>query len=231
MINLKPRKIIFVGSESKLIKLWAKDNETEVVSSVSFLNTLVQRFFPDLIVFDSVKNLNVMEIRKNQNLSTVPVLVVQESFKELDNLNFLTGFPGIILCNESAALSEKFYENILAVTGGKKSILPARTGAIVKYALLFMNKNFGKKLTRESLASQVGVSGDYLTKIFREEMGLSLWDYLVQLRLNEAKSILTFSALSVNQVSAMCGFSSASYFNKAFKKAYGISPGHFYKKI
>jgi len=74
-----------------------------------------------------------------------------------------------------------------------------------------------------------GTSEDYLSKIFRAEMGLLLWDYLTLTRLHEAGHLLSQTGLSVSEVAARTGFEDPAYFNRIFKKHFGQPPGQFRK--
>lgn len=224
MAGYKSKRIVFVGSETKLLKEWAKENETEVVSSLSFLFSLGSRFMPDLIVFLKVKDAELKELRKNEEFKKTLVLIVQENFKDENNFNSISDFPRVLICNEKLALEKSFYDNLMQIIEGKKKMLPVKTASIVKYTVLFINKNFSKKLSRKSLANQVGVTDDYLSRVFNLEMGIPLWTYLNLLRLNFAKELLEQTGISVKQISLQCGFESSSYFTNCFTKKYGISP-------
>jgi len=227
MQRYSSKRIVFVGSETRLLKEWARDNETEVVSSLSFLFSMGGRFIPDLIVFLKIKDADLRELRKNEMLKKTLVLIVQESFKEENNLNSISDFPRVLICNEKLALEKSFYEGLMEILEGKKKTLPVKTANIVKYTILFINKNFSKKLTRKNLADQVGVTDDYLSKIFNLEMGIPLWTYLNLFRLNCAKELLEQTGIPVKQISAQCGFESAAYFTNCFTKKYGKSPSEF----
>lgn len=51
--------------------------------------------------------------------------------------------------------------------------------------------------------------------------------YLISIRLKEAQNLLSNSDFSISQISAMCGFSSLSYFGQSFKRATGLSAGEY----
>ncbi|MGN0729634.1 helix-turn-helix transcriptional regulator [Treponema sp.] len=225
MTPWKPRKIIFIGSQTPLLKILAKENETEVISSASFLSTIAARFTPDLIVFDSIQDTDIIEVRKIERLVFVPVLIIAESFKELNNLNSISDFSNVIICNETVSCTEEFVERLKSLMTKKQAVLPARTGAIVKYTILYMNKNFQRKITRKNLASQVGMDEDYLTRIFRYEMGVGISGYLSHLRLSEAERFLVFTGMKIQDIAKECGFSNSSYFINSYRKKFGISPG------
>lgn len=220
----KPRKIIFIGSDSRLLKKWAAANITEVISSISFLDNLLPRFVPDLIVFENVRDVDIAEIRRNELLVFVPVLVAADSFESFSNLAGIAGFPRVLLCNTCVALSDAFYSELKKIFSSKKNILPARTGAIVKYAVLFINKNISKALTREMIASQLGVAEDYLSRIFKKELGISLWDYVNEFRLFTARNLLVKTGMTVSEVSRECGIADAAYFSRLYSSFYGHSP-------
>lgn len=225
MVLWKPKKIIFIGTRSPLLKILSKENEIEAVSSISFLQNLTVRFSPDLIVFDSLSGADILEVRKTERLAFVPVLIEAEHFKELNNLNSISNFMNVLICNQSISAEPAFIERLKGIMSRKQSILPARTGSIVKYVILYMNKNCTKKITRSILADQVGVDPDYLTRIFHREMGTGLLSYLNALRLAEANRLLVFTGMKIQDVARECGFSDASYFINSYRKKFGISPG------
>jgi AraC-like DNA-binding protein len=130
----------------------------------------------------------------------------------------------VILCNRSVAEDNAFFERMKLLLEKKSSLLPSRTALLVKYAILFLNKNYAKPLTRESLASQLGIAEDYLSRIFKKEMGLTLWNYLTLLRLDFARREILLTGDSVAAIALRSGFADPAYFDRLFKKQYGSAP-------
>ena len=64
----------------------------------------------------------------------------------------------------------------------------------------------------------------YLAHAFTKYTGLSPINYLLQKRIQEAKSLLESTSCSIAQISNMLGFSSQSYFSQVFKKSTGKTP-------
>ncbi len=62
---------------------------------------------------------------------------------------------------------------------------------------------------------------------FRKNLNQSPIEYLISYRLNEAKKLLRSSELPITEICYECGFSDSSYFGKAFRKAYGLSPREY----
>lgn len=229
MQNYKSKKIIFVGTKNPLLKFYSKENETEVVSSVSFLPMISARFVPDLVVFDDITEADILAIRKIDRLVKVPVLISCESFKDQNNFSAISSFMNVIVCNDCVSYSDDFIEHLRLLMSGRKKLLSAKTSSIVKYTILYINKKISKKITRENLAEHSNVSPDYLTRIFKKEMGVGLWEYLNMIRLNSARNLLTYTGLQIKDVAKECGFSDCAYFINVYKNFFGIAPGEVRK--
>lgn len=82
-------------------------------------------------------------------------------------------------------------------------------------------------INRASVCNELNLNPCYVSKIFKERTGQHFNAYLNRLRMENAETLLQKYDLSIEQLAALCGFSSAGYFIKAFKKFYGITPGEF----
>ena len=77
----------------------------------------------------------------------------------------------------------------------------------------------------------IGFNTDYFRRCFREEMGCTPLEYIIRLRIERAKNLLTQNSFeSVEKVAYLCGFSDSFYFSKIFKKNTGISPRDYRKQ-
>ena len=82
-----------------------------------------------------------------------------------------------------------------------------------------------------SLASRLGVSSSYLRKEFSKAYGKSPIAFLRELRVANAKSIMSSEFLSIAQIAEQSGFSSASYFIQVFHKLVGESPDKYRQRL
>jgi len=83
--------------------------------------------------------------------------------------------------------------------------------------------NIPEVQNQKSLIQDI-LNTDYLSRIFKKEKGISISNYIIQKRVEEAKKLLTQSTLPINTVSLYVGYSNFSYFTKMFKDNTGYAP-------
>ncbi|MFO7653060.1 MAG: AraC family transcriptional regulator [Candidatus Krumholzibacteriia bacterium] len=94
----------------------------------------------------------------------------------------------------------------------------------VEYACRYVLAHFRENINRDKMAEMVGLSPGYFSNLFRGEVGMSFSDYLIQVRIENAKSLLRRFDLSVEAISRQCGFNSLAHFSRTFKDRVGLSP-------
>ncbi len=93
----------------------------------------------------------------------------------------------------------------------------------------YLDQNYREKITLDDLASTFFINKFYLTRIFKEQFGISVNSYLAQIRVTHAKQLLRFSDLTIEQIGRECGIEEPAYFARVFKKVEGIAPGEYRK--
>ena len=97
----------------------------------------------------------------------------------------------------------------------------------VKRACSYINQHYSEELTVEGIAEQLSINKNYFIKLFKREMGTTPNQYIIEVRLLRAASMLTQTDYTVYQISNSCGFNTTSYFIKAFKKHFGKTPKEY----
>lgn len=82
-------------------------------------------------------------------------------------------------------------------------------------------------LSLSFLADELGLSSGYLSSLIKQVFGVSFKEYVLNLRLNQAKLLILSTSLKNYEISEAVGFSDANYFSTAFKKRFGKSPNQF----
>lgn len=107
-----------------------------------------------------------------------------------------------------------------------KGTIGIPNSALIK-AIDYINFNYASHITMNDLCSVSGVTAQYLCKLFRDTLDTRPMEYIAKRRIQAAKELLTGSDKTVEEVAEACGFCSASYFCKLFKRYEGISPSRF----
>ena len=94
----------------------------------------------------------------------------------------------------------------------------------------FLNHNYNKKLTLKEIADKFYISRTALCTSFNKTMNCSVMKYVTELRISAAQKLLDNTEKSIEEISEICGFSSASYFGLAFKNERGKSPLNYRKR-
>lgn len=97
--------------------------------------------------------------------------------------------------------------------------------------LSYINDNLEKKLTLETLSKKSNYTPDYLSKLFKKEIGATPTEFICKKRLEKACILLEESDFTIEEISNKTGFFDASYFVKTFKKKCAITPAQFRANI
>ncbi len=98
-----------------------------------------------------------------------------------------------------------------------------------EYTCRYVLAHFSENINRDKMAEMVNLSPGYFSNLFRSEVGMSFSDYLIQVRVENAKTLLRRFDLSVEAISKKCGFNSLAHFSRTFKDRCGLSPLKFRK--
>lgn len=101
---------------------------------------------------------------------------------------------------------------------------PAPNDRLIDRALGMVERQFARPLTDSMLAEQLGLSPSHFRFLFRQATGQPFHKYLIAVRLERARTLLTEQGLPVSDVAAAVGFSGLSHFSRAFSQRFNVSP-------
>ena len=94
----------------------------------------------------------------------------------------------------------------------------------------YIKKNYTQPITLSDVCAKLHYSRSYVSHMFKQHTGRSFRQYLTEIRLDVAKTLLQYSGLSITEISFSIGFEDSTYFASIFKKHYGISPSVYRKE-
>lgn len=114
----------------------------------------------------------------------------------------------------------------------RKSLkIDARNLEVVQIAKSYINDNLSFELSLEKIATYVKYSPAHFHQIFKSITGTTLHKYIENLRIEKAIALLTETDYNLSQIASMCGFSSQSYFNYAFKRKTSSTPKKYASEL
>ncbi len=122
------------------------------------------------------------------------------------------------------AMCLDFTEKMLLLK--KDKIISKSVQLCIQYIYTHINEN----LSLESLADYVNLSSSYLSRLFNQEMGVSISTYIRGQKIEKAKNLLKYSGYSYIEIANYLGFSSQSHFIHTFHKYTGMTPKKFRDK-
>lgn len=124
-----------------------------------------------------------------------------------------------------AASIAGLYSNVIREIGEKKK---AETGfsEIVEMAVSYLKKNYGQSVSLRTVAAGIGTNSSYLSRIFHDETGRTITDYLNEIRIEAAKEMLA-ERYALKDIAVRSGFNNYTYFLKIFKDYTGRTPKEY----
>ncbi|TDQ42580.1 helix-turn-helix domain-containing protein [Aureibacillus halotolerans] len=101
----------------------------------------------------------------------------------------------------------------------------------IQETLDFFATNYKQQLTMEMISQKVSLSSSRLGHLFKEQVGISPMEALLQFRLKQAVKLLSFTQLTVSEVADEVGFQSPDFFAKQFSKFYAMTPSQLRKTL
>ena len=154
------------------------------------------------------------------------------------NNRIFSGFDGIIpLWHESISRAsdtnvDLASESILLYTFSRLNVVPNEKSNLINKIIELTEENFTlPELSVAEVAKELSYNSKYISHVFKEKMGVSYVEYLTNLRIKYAISLLDNGIDSVKNVAFLSGFSDPLYFSTVFKKIVGASPRDYKKTI
>ena len=113
---------------------------------------------------------------------------------------------------------------------GKANVSNKNKNEINK-VLLYIHNQYNKQITLDELSRMIHFNKCYFVKIFRSLVGMSPYEYIINLRINEAKQLLINTSFSVNKIADQIGFLDTNNFIRRFRSRTGVSPLQYRKQF
>ncbi|MDQ5924050.1 MAG: hypothetical protein QG598_1129, partial [Bacillota bacterium] len=222
---LKPWDILFVNKN---------EIHKPVVNPDKYYERIVIWLNPDFMAKYAQGNNDLLKcfevaIKNNYNLLRLnmkSIDIIKNLIQDIQNCNNSNEFGSEIL-KESLFVQLMVLMNRLFLNSDKnRDIEDIQYDKTIEGVLNYINSNLENDLSIDTIASEFFISKYYLMRKFKNQIGSSIHNYVVQKRLILARSLIS-DGLSMSSVCSRCGFNDYSSFVRAFKKVYGVSPSNY----
>jgi len=182
---------------------------------------LLDLMMPIMDGFDTLDRM-----RADPRTLAVPVVILTSKVLNLDDIKRIERHTRVVVQSKGVLVDAEIVATLHRSVFGAES-LPPQTSALVKRAVAYMHQNYTRPLARWEIAEAIGVSENYFSRLFKQELGLSPWDFLNRFRVSQAKELLRCTSGSVKRIAGQVGFKDPKYFSRVFHKLTSLSPSEF----
>ncbi|MBW8351372.1 AraC family transcriptional regulator [Bacillus sp. IITD106] len=98
---------------------------------------------------------------------------------------------------------------------------------VIEHILGYIQANFDKEISLNGIADKLALDPSHISRIFKQKFGTNFMEYIISLRLNKAKELLTTSDVTVGEIGQLVGYTNIHSFIRIFKKYEGTTPGKY----
>lgn len=219
--SISSNVIYTLYDQQKLINCIKSGNTENLNAAVSdILDTNIKMG----MTFDNAKILY-------QQLVTTGVQYLTEKGESIDTLEFSDRIKAILDKQDvfmSIDNSKKFFLGLYnEIMFACSSISTHKSADLVDRIKNYVDEQYTRDLCLEQIADDLMVSAKYVSRIFKDKMGVNLTDYICDVRVNKAKELLKTTNMKISEISAQVGIESRTTFLRVFKKRTGVSPNEY----
>lgn len=130
----------------------------------------------------------------------------------------------VLFCESRMEILSVFYHMLHRMSSQNKYC------KIIQPAVKYIEKNYANpRLTNSELAMQCNISEIYFRRMFTKQYNMTPKQFILDVRINHAKQLLTEGILKINAIAEKCGFSNQYHFDHIFKDKTGLTPTEYMK--
>ncbi len=108
---------------------------------------------------------------------------------------------------------------------------PQLQNSYVAYTLSYIEEHYAEKIKQDDIASQLHISIRYLSKLFKEHIGITLSNYINVYRINHSISLMHDPRLSLTEIALQSGFTNSQHYSRVFRDCVNTTPSQYRKLI
>lgn len=221
-INARAKRVADIyAHEERLLSFVREGNEARAVEEAQFfmLTNMDQRLSDRLFAQRSLMySVNTLFRKAAQSIGIHPLFCDEISRQFAKRLE---------LCSSRQQLTNMYFEMIREYCRLCSEKSTAGYSENIRKVMQYIQLNLGQELNPETVGAAVSFSPGYVSRLFKEEVGMPLSAFITARRVEAACTLLKRSELTVREISAYVGIADWNYFTKVFKKQMGCTPSEY----
>jgi two-component system response regulator YesN len=182
---------------------------------------IIEQMFIDLCYIDTAKFRRYMK-------DMIDLLILQvKDFQEAllcCDYDYIFFLENINTFNELKTYLNHIIKDVIEFIRNERD---KRSKIRIELAKKYISENYKKSITLNDVAEHVELNASYFSNLFKNEVGTNFSDYLLDVRIQEARKLLRQPTIKVYEIGCMVGYEDAVSFGRAFKKKVGMSPKEY----
>ena len=183
---------------------------------VDFLSSLIFKITGNSMSYGEINNsfFNIINYLSIQLIGVYPEICntdeVRESLKCARSISEMKFYLMEVI--------ESMYEHVHHLNNLDKSFY------VVNYIMNYVKKNYAKNISLIEISNELSMNYSYVSFLFKKKTNMTFSEYLMKIRLDNAKKLLDTGNYKIYEIAALCGYYDSKYFCKEFKKHFNRSP-------
>lgn len=218
-VKVTPHEIFFLNKKKSHLSVEDKTEDCERII-INFNDRFLRKFSLNYHILTQIFENPIFKIpsgHESDFTSILTELVYESDYPSTFSTNLVNGNVYKLLITMYRIVTNTHLEKVLP------------TNPIIETATKYICQNFSANLTLDDVAEYCHVNKCYLSKLFKNIMGVNFISYINSLRIQNASILLLDTDKSIAEIASSCGFNSQNHFCDVFRKAKGISAREFRK--
>ena len=129
------------------------------------------------------------------------------------------------------AIAACLKEDFCALCESLKTNQAGSEHSVVGRLIQYINEHLDEDVSHNAIAAKYRIHPGYMSRLFKQEMGETLSEYLLRMRIERAAALLKEGQYKIGDIAGMVGYSASSYFSIMFKKYTGFSPREYSQRV
>ncbi len=129
------------------------------------------------------------------------------------------------------AIADCVKEDFCVLCSGLKNRKHSNRHNVIERVVQYLDEHVSEDTAHDVIAAKYHLHPGYLSRLFKQEMGETLSEYLLRIKVERAAQLLKRGDIKVGEIARMVGYSASSYFSIMFKKYTGYSPREYSQRI